>query len=270
MGLCWVSELILCHTDNLSRTLQKSEISAAEGRNIAGLVVKTLQSLIIRSDNSFKLFWEKTNKEANDLGVMEPCLPRQRKTPRRLDDDASSSYSFPATSEDCYRQIYFEAIDLIVNCINDRFDQPGIYQNLQNLLLQAVNSKEYEFSLFFITDFYASDFDSHQLKTKLHVLSTTFSNAENGSTNLKLPDIIEYFKSRSPAELALFSEIGTLLKLLLVMPATNAVSKWSFSALHRIKSYLRSIMTQDRLNDLMILYIHQDLTDDLDIKSCTN
>ena len=26
-----------------------------------------LQSL--RSDNNFKLFWEKTNKEANDLGV---------------------------------------------------------------------------------------------------------------------------------------------------------------------------------------------------------
>ena len=112
-----LGELILCHTDNLNRTLQKSEISAAEGQNVAGLVVKTLQS--IRSDNSFKLFWEKTNKEANNLGVMEPLLPRQRKTPRRLDDGASSSYNFPATSEDYYRQIYFEAIDLIVNCIND-------------------------------------------------------------------------------------------------------------------------------------------------------
>ena len=81
-----LGELILRHTDNLSRTLQKSDISAAEGQNVAGLVVKTLQSL--RSDNSFKLFWEKTNKEASDLGVTEPCLPRQRKTPRRLDSVA--------------------------------------------------------------------------------------------------------------------------------------------------------------------------------------
>ena len=98
-----LGELILHHINNLSCTLQKSEISVAEGQNVSGLVVKTLQSL--RSDNSFKLFWEKTNKEANDFGVMEPCLPRQRKTPRRLDDGASSSYSFPATSEDYYRQI---------------------------------------------------------------------------------------------------------------------------------------------------------------------
>lgn len=97
------------------------------------------------------------------------------------------------------------------------------------------------------------------------MLSTTFSNKENG-----LFDIIEYFKSRSPAELTLFSEIGTLLKLLLVMPATNAVSERSFSALRRIKSYLRSTMTQDRLNHLMVLHIHRDLTDSLDLKACAN
>jgi len=154
-----LGELILSHTDNLSRTLQKSDISAAEGQNVAGLVVKTLQS--IRSDDSVKLFWDKTNMKAKDLGVMEPCLQRQRKTPRRLDDGAASSHSFPTTCEDYYWRIYFEAIDLIVNCINDRFDQPGykIYQNVQNLLLQAANSEEYKSSLSFVTDFYASSFD---------------------------------------------------------------------------------------------------------------
>ena len=56
----------------------------------------------LRSDNSFKLFWEKANKEANDIGVTEPCLPQQRKTLRKLDNGASSNYSFPATSEDYY------------------------------------------------------------------------------------------------------------------------------------------------------------------------
>ena len=37
-----VGELILQHTDNLSRTLQKSDISAAQGQEIAGLTIKTL------------------------------------------------------------------------------------------------------------------------------------------------------------------------------------------------------------------------------------
>ena len=100
------------------------------------------------------------------------------------------------------------------------------------------------------------------------MLSTTFNNAENAS--VQLHDIIKYFKTKFPAELALFSEIGTLLNLLMVMPTTNAVSEQSFSALRKIKSYLRSTMTQDGLNHLMTLHIHRDLTDDLDLKLCAN
>ena len=78
-----------------------------------------------------------------------------------------------------YQQIYFEAIDLIVNYIKDRFDQLGykIFQNVQNVIVQVVNSEEYQSLLSFVTDFCASDFDPSQLKSQLHVLSTTFSNA---------------------------------------------------------------------------------------------
>ena len=46
-----------------------------------------------------------------------------------------------------------------------------MYQNVQNLFLQVVNSEEYESSLSFVTNFYASDVDAHQLKTQLHVLA---------------------------------------------------------------------------------------------------
>ena len=56
-----LGELILRHTDNLSRTLQKADISAAEGQTIAGLTVKTLQSL--RADSNFQFFWEKTTRK---------------------------------------------------------------------------------------------------------------------------------------------------------------------------------------------------------------
>ena len=37
------------------------------------------------------------------------------------------------------------------------------------------------------------------------------------------------------------------MKLLLVMPATNATLERSFSALRRIKSYLQATMSQERL-----------------------
>ena len=62
---------------------------------------------------------------------------------------------------------------------------------------------------------------------------------------------------------SLFSQIAIILKLILVMPATNAVSERSFSALRRVKTYLRATMTQKRLNNLMVLHVHSDCTDEL-------
>jgi len=62
-------------------------------------------------------------------------------------------------------------------------------------------------------------------------------------------------------------EVVKLVRLLLVMPATNAISERSFSAMRRIKTYLRSTMSQGRLNATMVLHIHKDLTDQLDLQS---
>ena len=39
----------------------------------------------------------------------------------------------------------------------------------------------------------------------------------------------------------------------------------SFSVLRRVKNYLRSTMTESRLNNVMLLHTHKDITDDLDI-----
>ena len=101
--------LILKHTDNLSRALQKEDISAAEGKTIADMTVSTLKSL--RSDSCSDLFWQKTTASAEAEHVNPPSLPRQRKVPRRLDD--GSAASFHKTVEEHYRVIYFEALDLI-------------------------------------------------------------------------------------------------------------------------------------------------------------
>ena len=50
------------------------------------------------------------------------------------------------------------------------------------------------------------------------------------------------------------------------MPATNASSERSFSAVRRLKNYLRSTMSQQCLNNLMVLHVHDDVTDSLGLK----
>ena len=261
-----LGDLILRHSDNLSRTLQKTDISAAEGQEVANLTKRTLQSL--RCDSMFDLFWEKITNKGKELQVSDPSLPRQRRIPRRL-DEGSSEHEYPATPKDYFRRIYFEALDLIINCITDRFDQPGfrVYRNIEQLILKAAKNEDYGEEFDCIVGFYDVDFNPALLKTQLQVLSSNFYHAES---RIFLSDITKFFKSLTSAQQEIFSEVCKLFRLLLVMPATNAVSERSFSALRRIKTYLRSTMSQVRLNHLLTLHIHRELTDKLDIIAAAN
>ncbi len=83
-------------------------------------------------------------------------------------------------------------------------------------------------------------------------------------------DLKKYFSSLSSCQAGLISQVSRLMQLVLVMPATNATSERSFSALRRVKSYLRSTTGQERLNYLMLLHVHSDKTDKLDLKSVLN
>ena len=54
------------------------------------------------------------------------------------------------------------------------------------------------------------------------------------------------------------------------MPATNEVSERSFSTLRLVKTYFRATVIQERLNHLMILHVHKDLTDKSNLTNIGN
>ena len=67
------------------------------------------------------------------------------------------------------------------------------------------------------------------------------------TSRFDIADLLDFFQSLKNARKLLLSEICTLGKLMLVMLATNAVSERSFSALKRLKTYLRSTTGGGRL-----------------------
>ena len=117
-----LGEMLLRHCDNLSKALQSSSLSAAEGQAIADMTKKTLIGL--RTEEKFDLFWERVNRMSQDVEVSDPALPRKRKAPRRYEVGEAPA-EFHSTPKSLYRQIYYEVLDLIVNAIEDRFNQPG-------------------------------------------------------------------------------------------------------------------------------------------------
>ena len=82
---------------------------------------------------------------ASELDIGEATLPRKRKVPRCYDSGHAEA-EFPSTPKDHYRQIYFEAVDLIVQSITKRFNQPGykVYLQLENLLIKAAKKENYD------------------------------------------------------------------------------------------------------------------------------
>ena len=65
----------------------------------------------------------------------------------------------------------------------------------------------------------------------------------------------------------IFPNVRVVLRIFCTIPATVASAERSFSKLKMIKNYLRSTMTQDRLNDLAILSIESDLAREVDFQT---
>ena len=82
-------------------------------------------------------------------------------------------------------------------------------------------------------------------------------------------DLVKFLQSNHRL-LSSLPDLKLVANLLLVMAATNAVSERSFSALKLIKTYLRSTQTQERLNNVMTLYVLKDLTDSLNMVDIAN
>ena len=65
----------------------------------------------------------------------------------------------------------------------------------------------------------------------------------------------------------MLGEVDKLLRAYLTFPVTSATAERSFSSLHCIKTFLRSSMTCQRLNNLFLLYVHTAHTDSLNLMS---
>ena len=116
-------------------------------------------------------------------------------------------------------------------------------------------------------DFYNDDFNAHMIKIQLQLLPSVMTDNININS---FKEIRNQVKLLSCAKKELISDVIKLLKLLVVMPATNAVSKRSFSAMRRLYTYTRTNMSQSRLNHMMILHVHKTKTDSLSLINIFN
>ena len=99
-----------------------------------------------------------------------------------------------------------------------------------------------------VCSIYSGDIGKYRFKAKLPLLRPTATALEFEFTKLTIYDLFKLFQGLDYSRKIALSEVIKIAKILLVMPATNAISERSFSAMKRVKTYLRSTTTDGRIN----------------------
>ena len=98
----------------------------------------------IRNDDCFAIFIKQCfAKKQLHVSITESQVQRNKRAPGRFEVGTGTPL-FPVTPEQVYRRIYFEALDLIVSSIQERFDQPSFkaYSNMESLLIGVLSSQD--------------------------------------------------------------------------------------------------------------------------------
>ena len=238
-----VSIPILENLENLNKILQGRDTTVAGMVEVVNLCISNLKSL--RSAEKFSELY----KSAEDLivheGLHDVVQPRPRKAPKRL-DEGSSGHVFE-TAETKLRLEYFMAIDTATGMLESYFDTPDMkqYKIISGFLLGEPYDEE-------VCALYP------ELKPSLKD-EVTFFRSQYADKYRSIDQCRIVFKSLVPEVKALFPQVETLLRLVLVSPASSCEAERSFSVLRRIKTWLRSSMTQKRLENVMLCHVHRDI-----------
>nr|CAH7739888.1 unnamed protein product [Callosobruchus chinensis] len=234
-----------------------NELSSILSHEILRKIIKLVQNAVYYSvmidetsdiTNHEQKIWKSTVDLAHILKLDEPKTPKIRMRPKRIDESSSEPHQFSSPA-DYYRKMYFEVLDKAVGCIEERFTRNAM-THLSNI--EQFLTKQNDKSSSYLKEFYGDDFDVDRLVLHRNMLLDIAQTKHVTLNNVE--DIVSFIISHCGSVKHMISEIIKLLKIIMTIPISTCTAERSFSALRRIKTYLRSTMTQQRLNDHMIVH----------------
>ena len=134
----------------------------------------------MRKHISFKSFYDAVLLQSKIYPSMtESMLPRRTRAPRRT-DIGTGEPTYPVTAQDFYRRIDFEGIDLMLNTIDQRFDQPSFdtCTRMESLSVKALNSQDNSTELQFMEKFYDDGVNIEMLTAQMEILKVLLKDGD--------------------------------------------------------------------------------------------
>ena len=263
-----LGKLLYSPTDKLSQTLQSEKMSAVSSKRLAMLTVETISNL--HNSESFDALYDLCLREIQNIKfVEEPILKRKRKEPKYsllhyLEGyESRSEAHHPTTPRDHYRKQFYQAIDVLISSVSDRFDQPSflVFENLESLLIKILKGEETSAEMKIAREKYATDVNIIDLNVEL----ATFKVLMKDKQREHFHDLLKEMRLLENPEKKFLVNVCKICRILTVNPASSATAERTFSLARRVKTWMRSTMLPTHFNSVSILNFYKDRTDKLDL-----
>ncbi|XP_071835292.1 52 kDa repressor of the inhibitor of the protein kinase-like [Apostichopus japonicus] len=219
------------------------------------LVLDEFKDVRATSEDKFREVWQNAQTLAGKEYVQV-----ELSMPRRCGQQTMRSNIEANSPEDYWRKaIFITYLDHLISEFNSRFTHASKVATRSLSLLPAHIHNLNDEEMSDIHQFYAADMPSPNTFT--HEINLW--KREWRSTIEDRPKDIEETLNRMNK--SFYPNITQILRLLLMLPVSSASVERSHSALKLIKNKLRSTMENERLNALVLLYVHKSIKLDYDI-----
>ena len=267
-----ILRVILMNTSNLNSYVQGTQIDIYALRTTAEMTINTLKGC--RNDENAKQIWDlavgrskkvkKLIEGNNFFDFADPKVPRLRRIPLRfqagVDEEVGDDEYIFEEAFDLYRvNTYFAALDLSINELEARFSENDLA--ILSAMCDVIMS-DHPADKSFVDVCSQYDIDYELLKVE-HDLYVSFKNNSPDAQLGSPRDILDSMHKHD--HLKFLPHFAKVVRIFNVIPATSCAAERSFSALRRLKTYIRSTMGQDRLSHLALLSIERAYSNKIDM-----
>jgi hypothetical protein len=217
----------------------------------------------------------KTAKDiASGMGVEQSFRVKRHASRKKQFDETECEEAIFQAEEDFKVNYFLVMVDMATTSLQRRFEELQSFKSIFGFLMSSKSLKALDgpqlqeqctkFAKTFTQPGKSGkpdtcDVELNALISELSVMKFTLPDTD---TPMSAMEIFEFVR-----EADCYPNISIAYRLLFTMPMTVASAERSFSKLKLLKNYLRSVMSQERLNGLATLCIEKKLVDEIDIDS---
>ncbi|XP_022553099.1 uncharacterized protein LOC106383362 [Brassica napus] len=264
---------VLFAVNTVSKTLQSEDIDIDDA-------IAQLKGLVSFFQKYREMGFQEAKAEASKIAIAMDIEPMFNKRNKRLikrkthfdeERDKGDDVCQVLSVEDDFRiNYFFKMMDQAIVSFQTRLEQFKEYENIFGFLfsLRKLNSTSDDILKSRCSNLEAflkhgadSDIDGNDLFMEIKIFREVLP-----KTFKKNVEVLDYLKRMKDS----YPSIWIAYRIMLTVPVLVASAERSFSKLKLIKSYLRSTMSQERLNGLAMLSIEKALIQNLNYESLMN